>query len=202
MQNKPLRKRFGKKHNLAAYNRAAGKIYSGGWRPLSHEFLQENLSSSKKATVWCQTEVTALANSVEKHSTSAQWKEVIAVILDNTEKWTDVLEFQYQLLPTLPTYRSIGLMSQTLSNSWVNRLPGISAKRKSLRDVNDNGQGAILPTQILTHNNPHGLSRAEFRVCILVKNGMNVSDISSSLDVSASSVRKLNRPVFAGGSNS
>ena len=117
-------------------------------------------------------------------------QDIYSVILERTADGITVLELQFREVPSLATATAIKLMSDSFSKSWKRRLPGI-AVTSGVRAVNNMGREAEEETfvPILSYQNPKGLSRAEFRVCVMVHSGLQVAKIAEALHISAKTVR-------------
>lgn len=98
---------------------------------------------------------------------------------------TDVLGMLTALLPTLArtwAARQVGLVTRTVVNHRI-------AARPTLPDA------TFRP--ILGPSNPARLSRAEFRVCLLLSRGLSVAGISEELKLSDATIRTHLRNTYA-----
>lgn len=97
----------------------------------------------------------------------------------------DVLNMLTALLPTLArtwAARQVGLVTRTVVNHRL-------ASRPQLNDVTSR--------PILSATNPARLSRAEFRVCLLLSRGLSVAGISEELKLSDATIRTHLRNTYA-----
>ncbi|NHX28236.1 helix-turn-helix transcriptional regulator, partial [Escherichia coli] len=91
----------------------------------------------------------------------------------------------------------IAALAPTLAKSWGNRLPGTAeraAGQARVHRAQEMADPASLP--ILDAANPLGLTRSEFRICSLVREGMLVREIARKLAVQEATVRSHLRSVF------
>ena len=179
----------------STYAKSAGKLFSArNCRCLFFEIVGDNLFSAVEGSVWRQSEVVLLPARLERRplldGSGLPLREVFSIVLSNSKNGVDVLELQYRVAPTQANCAIIELIAASLSRSWKNRLPGI-AREQTPRLANEieGDDGDCVRQQILTHNNPSGLSRTEFRVCLMVRDGMKVSKIADSLGVETGTVR-------------
>lgn len=97
----------------------------------------------------------------------------------------DVLNMLAALLPTLArtwAARQVGLVTRTVVNHRI-------ASRPTLADTTSR--------PILSASNPARLSRAEFRVCLLLSRGLSVAGISEELKLSDATIRTHLRNTYA-----
>ena len=122
--------------------------------------------------------------------------EVSMIILEVTDKKTDVIEVlfegEYIGHPDLPSQ----IVTQALANAWELRAPGLMTSliqnygRDRSADISSDDEA------ILGANNPCGLSRAEQRVCTLLFDGMKARDIADALGLSVPTVRSHLRNIY------
>jgi DNA-binding CsgD family transcriptional regulator len=124
----------------------------------------------------------------------ARIAETVVIALALEEKWADYLEIH---LPSAPGSGAQGLfntLADTLSRTWVRRSPGLfsDAMLASRATVHPR-----LREPILSMGNPARLSRAEFRVCVLLSRGLNSAAVCSELAISPSTLKAHLRSIFA-----
>ncbi|MES0827678.1 helix-turn-helix transcriptional regulator [Ruegeria sp. SCP11] len=124
--------------------------------------------------------------------------EVIVIPLEAKAGHVDYLELHYLLQPREFEMDLLSIMASTLASGWSRRVPGtISARLEQgrghrLRAVESDSYVPILDPQ-----NPADLSRCEFRICAMMKEGMTVKKISQSLSVCPTTVRSHLSSIFA-----
>ncbi|WP_058272819.1 helix-turn-helix transcriptional regulator [Ruegeria atlantica] len=124
--------------------------------------------------------------------------EAIVVPLETTKGHFDHLELHFQHRPAHHNLDMVTVLASILASGWGNRLPGlISAKVNQFRG---HGISAIRDaelTPILDPENPASLSRSEFRVCAMLKEGMTVKVISDTLSVCPATIRSHLSSIFS-----
>ena len=188
---------------VARFDAQAGKYLTAPPRSVSARVLGEHSFSAKPGSVWKLSEVReteqrpkSIFNSPE--AAPDHYGEVVVIALATENGQADFVEFHFAKTPAPHNLDLLQMLSETLSSSWRRRLPGIITKhldRDRLRAVVP-ASGAE-ETAILDYQNPAALSRCEFRICALLKEGMTVNLIAQSLTVGQATVRSHLSSIFA-----
>ena len=117
---------------------------------------------------------------------------VVTLTVDN--KWTDFLEIHFGDRPGSGTLDVLNMVAGTLSRTWANRSPGLFSDAV-LASQTEARAGFLEP--LLSVSNPARLSRAEFRVCLLLSRGLNASALCGELSISPSTLKAHLRSIFA-----
>lgn len=139
------------------------------------------------------------AEGLEKWRSQRGIAEIVVMPLAQSVQQSDLIEFHFAR-PLPATERSeIEALVPTILRSWAGRKPGLvtgaavderlQARARSPRPAWD--------VPLLGMSNPAGLSRAEFRVCLLVSRGLSVRGISEELGLSDNTVRSHLRAIYA-----
>ncbi|MDD9978562.1 MAG: LuxR C-terminal-related transcriptional regulator, partial [Boseongicola sp.] len=190
--------------NFAIFDKSAHKLFSDrNWHALSAEILGDALFVAREGTFWSLSEV---AESRLKSDGDFGFdlhghgvKEVLTVILENSDRGVVVLELKYRSLPqTLAGPAIIRLLAPVFSKTWNHRLPGLP-KRPCLHSVEtaEDATAKVPGSQILTHENPIGLSRSEFRICMLMRDGQKITKIADTMGVCEKTVRGHLAAIYA-----
>lgn len=125
--------------------------------------------------------------------------EIVVVPLAQSAQQSDFIEFHFTRPLKASERAEIEALVPTILRSWAGRKPGLvtgaamderfQARARVLRPAWD--------APLLGMSNPAGLSRAEFRVCLLVSRGLSVRGISEELGLSDNTVRSHLRAIYA-----
>ncbi|AXI43422.1 helix-turn-helix transcriptional regulator [Sulfitobacter sp. SK011] len=178
-----------------------GKIWPPTPRTFAGLVIGAFINTAKVGSIWKLTE----SNPFEFAGTSADAvdipagiAEVIASPLESVRGHIDLIEFHFKHRPAEHNLNLLIMLLGTLAVAWGRRTPALVAKklsqsqRASISRVTDDSRCTILDC-----DNPARLSRSEFRVCSLLKEGMTVSVISESLSVRPATVRSHLSSVFS-----
>ncbi|MCV2882966.1 helix-turn-helix transcriptional regulator [Actibacterium sp. XHP0104] len=124
-------------------------------------------------------------------------REVCVIRLCNSKHQADLLELHLAHSPSSRALEMIAALAPTIAKTWSDRLPGTAeraAGQVRVHRMQEMADPASLP--ILDAANPLGLTRSEFRVCTLVREGITVREIARKLAVQEATVRSHLRSVF------
>lgn len=88
-------------------------------------------------------------------------------------------------------------MAPALARAWTSRQGGTVEVLISRRKQHASGGRSDQAVDILDISNPAGLSRAEYRICALIREGLSATAIAEALSLSEATVRSHLRSVYA-----
>lgn len=111
----------------------------------------------------------------------------VAVIQLDSDGAT-ALELQFPTLFPESRFAVLSSLAGLLASLWERRGPRPSTLRPA---------ASVRSSAILSDDNPLGLSRAEYRVCLLVREGQRAAEIAAALSVRECTVRTHLRSIYA-----
>jgi len=191
-----------KSRYIARCDSDAGKVWHSPPRSRSQLVMGENLFSAKSGSVWKLSDgLTAgqgvLVGGGNSYDRSDGLCEVIVLALATETSHSDNLELHFRTNPAQHDLNLVFMLTETLASNWSRRAPGLITKRLNRKRLHAVSDGSNDETSILDTENPAQLSRCEFRVCTLLKEGMTVNLIAESLFVSQATVRSHLSSVFS-----
>jgi len=124
-------------------------------------------------------------------------RDVALVCLTSAPGSVDVLEFHFESEMTSSDRGLLTQLAGTLARSWKSRLPGIAEMNCiQLQTKNRSPRTNTAAVPILHQSNPFSISRCEYRVCTLVKEGMLAKSIATQLGVRDSTIRSHLRSIY------
>ncbi|WP_216600411.1 helix-turn-helix transcriptional regulator [Ruegeria sp. HKCCD4318-2] len=178
-----------------------GKIWPSQPQTQAELIFGAIISTAKQGSVWKLTDT--MLSGTEPKSRYEYHKpeglvEVIVIPLEKYETHIDFIELHYSVSPLCSDLDLLAILTSTLSNGWRNRLPGmISARTERPRSHRLVGGSGDENVPILDPQNPAALSRSEFRVCAMLREGMTVKFISENLSVGPATVRSHLSSIFS-----
>jgi len=109
----------------------------------------------------------------------------------------DVAEIQYGVAPNGPQLRALAMMAPILSRRWANRQPGLA--HHLLKQSRAHETSVLRPAgnvAVLDAANPAGLTRAEFRLCALINNGVDLNDLAMAAGIRPSTAKAHLRSIY------
>lgn len=176
-------------------------------RPLRMSFADgyfgTPMRAPRSASVWVGS-IQANEDSADCDPALREWqgsrrlKEFIVLVLAGGPAQRDHIELHFAQHLTPDVLHTLSALLPTLSRTWAARQVGlvtrtvVNHRHDSRRDVLSG-----LAAPILSPMNPARLSRAEFRVCLLLSRGLSVAGVSDELKLSDATIRTHLRNTYA-----
>lgn len=193
----------GRLRTVAQYDVQMGKILTEPPRSYFCDILKDARFSARAGTFWTLSEAIETDGGFQIPADGAphglvHLKEVVILTLDVQKSHTDYVELQFRSAPLDHNLDLFRMMAGTLVMCWRRRVPGVVEKtlqRSRLRAVSKQQlRGA---ESLLGCDNMARLSRSEFRVCSMLRDGMTVTVIAKALSLSKSTIRCHLSSIFA-----
>ncbi|CUJ98697.1 response regulator [Ruegeria denitrificans] len=178
-----------------------GKVWPVQPRTQIDLVLGDNISTAKAGTVWKLTEAlptdrTRAINGRDQVPTGLV--EVLVIPLETKGGNVDHLELHYSHSPRRNEMGLLTALAPTLASGWSRRVPGsVTTRSEQIRGYLPKIVKDTKFVPILDPQNPTQLSRSEFRVCAMMKEGMTVKKISQILSVCPATVRSHLSSIFS-----
>ena len=170
-------------------------------RAYADSFFGSLMLRARSATIWQATVQADDATgdpALSEWQTSRGMKEFVVLVLSSDNGTRDHIElhFRDRLSSNLETLLS--LMLPDMARIWASRQVGLITRTIiNHRPGNQMGYQSPVPPCILDVNNPAQLSRAEFRVCLLLSRGLMIHAVMKELSLSESTIRTHLRNIYA-----
>ncbi|MGK7651979.1 response regulator transcription factor [Roseovarius sp. B08] len=175
----------------------------GAWpqqpRTCARQLFGDWLATARNGSVWKLSDLSKdTAINPVSGALMVHVSEVAVCPLEKTTRRVDVLEFHFRQTPAQHDVDLLTMLASTLASCWHKRLSGLVSKtlarKRNFTCINASGESDVA---ILDIENPAQLSRSEFRVCTLLKDGMTVNVIAKALSVAPATVRTHLSSVFS-----
>jgi len=128
--------------------------------------------------------------------------DVAAISLVGNRSVTDYIEFHFEKPLTRTERKELESLTATIIRSWHGRKPGLVTKHfvdDRVAQVREtaNRNSRLFDEPILGISNPARLSRAEFRVCLMLSRGLSVKGVAETLGLSENTVRSHLRAIYS-----
>ena len=174
-------------------------------RPLQRSFADAYFGPliyrARAATIW---QAQAHADDATGDPSLAEWqaarrmKEFLVLVLSSGPQTRDHIELHFRDALSRPTETTIACMLPDMVRVWASRRVGlitrtiINHRPGAQSDFHSGGR-----VKILGADNPLRLSRAEFRVCLMLGNGLMVQAVAKELALSEATVRTHLRNIYS-----
>ncbi|TMV67781.1 helix-turn-helix transcriptional regulator [Thioclava sp. BHET1] len=185
-------------HRVAAYDASADRA---GSRPLvrsyARSFFGRFFAAARPASIWLASSFDAGESDPALGQFQAErgLKDFAALILSSGGKVQDHIELHFREPLDVSTTATLISIAPSAARAWTMRSKGVATRALM---ASTPGAGTGLGTAaILSVGNPARLSRAEFRVCLLLGRGLSVKGVSRELDLAEATVRTHLRNIYA-----
>ena len=187
-------------------------IFSGAFQlPLSKPQCQHVLGyqfgRARAGTAWFLGEMLDDPSWVPSYEldgwlSAGEVREIAVLPMTSTPQHTDYIEFHFDQPFSRKAQHEFEALVPTIERSWIGRKPGLVAQAtadgRALLARRPEAEGpTVWTSSILGMDNPAGLSRAEFRVCLLLSRGLSVKSVSEDLNLSENTIRSHLRAIYA-----
>ncbi|MEM7720016.1 MAG: LuxR C-terminal-related transcriptional regulator [Pseudomonadota bacterium] len=176
-------------------------------RAYCNDVLDYQFGRARAGSVWFLTEMLEdpswrPTRELERLHRTGAIKEVAVIPMSVTRQSIDYIEFHFAVPLSRARQNEIEALVPTIERSWTGRKPGLVAQatadgRTPLARSAVRTERQRWDSPILGMANPAGLSRAEFRVCLLLSRGLSVKAVSQELGLSDNTVRSHLRTIYS-----
>jgi len=179
------------------YDQTKSSVRTGDLQQsFAHVVLGGYVAKAKPGMIWYSSLSGNLDSPALEHIHRARGLSDLAVIpLTSGSAETDFLELHFMDHPGPVQQALLNTLSSTLVRTWSNRAPGLYLE--ACLKTSRTRKPEMPDTHLLSMTNPARLSRAEYRVCVLLSKGQSVKRVSHQLGISASTLRTHLRNIYA-----
>jgi DNA-binding NarL/FixJ family response regulator len=171
-------------------------------RTFADGFFGPPIFQARAATVW---QASAHADDATGDPSLAEWqsarrmKEFVTLILSSGPQTRDHIELHFRDFLSSSAEATISAVLPDMVRVWASRRVGMITRSILNHRQTDIAavQGGGARVKILGSDNPQRLSRAEFRVCLMLGNGLMVQAVAKELSLSEPTIRTHLRNIYA-----
>lgn len=190
----------------ASYDAQPDDVLSLG-RSFAEEVLGPFYNKVRSSTLWLlshreENDDFVASDSLRHWKRERDLHEIAVIPLGTSPQQTDYLEFHFSRALKPSEEKLIESLLPTLVRSWTGRMAGLVTQAQVDDRILRARRAAKAPLEtadapILGFSNPANLSRAEFRVCMLLARGLSVKGVVEELALSEATVRSHLRSIYA-----
>ena len=176
-------------------------------RPMAEDVLGDFYNRVRAGTVWFLSDHIddadfGLSASLNGWLVSRGIAEIVVVALESSRLQHDYLEFHFNQPVSRPDKVEFDSLMPTLVRAWAGRKTGLVTQAQMDERIvwarRQAEESRIKPHEpILGVGNPAKLSRAEFRVCLLLSRGLSVKAVTEELGLTESTIRSHLRSIYS-----
>lgn len=189
---------------VAVADADAGRMFSNRRHRLFGPSLLADLGMSPRdGSVWTLSDILAsgdahLSRDLGDDIRRAGISDILFVPLGTARGSRDYMEFHFAsgIAPQIAAL--LEALGPCLADAWTSRLPGTVESltmQGRLRQVSEDCE--VETQDILCVSNPASLSRSEYRICALIREGMLTEEVSETLNIRKSTMRSHLRSIYA-----
>ncbi len=193
-----------RERRLGMADRSAGKLFSNRRPPcLATGILAATDLTMLPGTVLVLSGLLADGLDDELRDTretcaNAGIHDAAVIVLGLRADGYDVIELHFCTKVDEASEALLDAMGPALSRCWSHRLPGSAQAMMERARCRAVGRAGGAPeADILSPENPAGLSRSEFRICAMIREGMMSNAISKELGIQRSTIRTHLHSIYA-----
>ena len=176
-------------------------------RPLCDDVLGYFYEKARTSTVWFMSDHMddpnwSATQTLQNWKLSRNIAEIVVLVLEGSLQQHDYIEFHFDHELARSERLEIEALLPTLVRAWSGRKTGLVTQAQMDDRMIRHRAAAQAYRQhneapILGMSNPAKLSRAEFRVCLLLARGLSVKGITDELGLSEATVRSHLRSIYS-----
>lgn len=165
-------------------------------RSFARSMLGTYFDKPKVGSIWLKSmiEVDVDPTLIELHR-RRNLIELVVIPLSVDEKTIDFAEMHFAFPLQFEHRALLNMVADTLARTWKNRVPGLLTECLSKTPIRLWKSTDMAP--IMSMDNPARLSRAEYRVCLMLSRGQSFEKVRTELNVSKSTLRTHLKNIYA-----
>lgn len=165
-------------------------------RSFAHAVLGTYFEKPKAGSIWFKSMLERDTDpALEECHRRRNLADLVVVPLGINEKSIDFIEIHFPNALKFEHYALLNMVADTLARTWKNRAQGLVTQILSKSAIRIQRQEPTAP--ILSMENPAKLSRAEYRVCLLLSRGQSFEQAQAELNISPSTLRTHLKNIYA-----
>lgn len=186
---------FDRTRMIARESETDGKLFGRPPRSFAPDILGDMLHKTHCGMLFVMTSVLP-ENEAQDFLEPHGLREVCLVPLSNQDDCSDFLEFHLDRKLLDHDRLLLQMLGPVLSRSWRDRSPGVAAALLAKNPFAMAGAQRTSFENILSTSNPAGLTRSEFRLCMLIQEGGLPDKVPDVLKISKSTFRSHLRSIY------
>ncbi|WP_413719753.1 helix-turn-helix transcriptional regulator [Silicimonas sp. MF1-12-2] len=176
-------------------------------RPLCQDVMGYLFTKARTSTIWFLSDHVedsswVTTQTLENWRAARNMREIVVVALEGNLQQQDYLEFHFTRDLAYSEKLELESLMPTLVRAWAGRKAGLVTQAqmddRMIRARQAAAASKLKPdAPILGMSNPAKLTRAEFRVCVMLSRGLSVKALTDELGLSESTIRSHLRSIYS-----
>ena len=176
-------------------------------RSLARDVMGYFYPSARASTVWFLSDhlddpAWSATGTLTHWRAARDMNEIVVLVLASNQQQSDYIEFHFPRILARSEKLEFETLLPTIVRSWAGRMTGLVTQAR-MDDRVLRARAAVEADKIkwdapiLGMSNPAKLSRAEFRVCLLLSRGLSVKGVTDELGLTEATVRTHLRSIYS-----
>lgn len=166
--------------------------------PTADKVFGVDFLRARAGSIWHESDLGEIEDACAFPSTGARrFTEFSALVLAAGGNRRDHIEFYFLSPVNVAARTPLLAVSSTIVRTWAERQVGLATRTILNHRSSAVSQAVVLERPVLSSSNPARLSRAEFRVCLLLSRGLSVQAVCDELDLAEATIRSHLRSIYA-----
>jgi DNA-binding CsgD family transcriptional regulator len=171
-----------------SWDRAPAQVRGGRVdRGYARSLLGSYFDAARPGTLWFRSMLDEVAQDLKDFQSARVMRELVVVPLEATDRFVDTVEIHFAEKLRSFQHHLLNSLAPVLSQTWKSRAPGLFTEAVLLRA--EHKRDMISGGPVLSSENPARLSRAEYRVGLMLSRGMTVDEAKVTLNIRDSTLR-------------
>jgi DNA-binding CsgD family transcriptional regulator len=156
-------------------------------RGFARSLLGSYFEAARPGSLWFRSMMDNIAPDLAEFQALRQMRELVMIPLDVNDRFVDTIEFHFSEKLRNFQHMLLSSLGPVLTSTWRNRASGLFTDALLQRAAPRRELASQVP--ILSPGNPARLSRAEYRVGLMLSSGMPIEEVKSALQIQDSTLR-------------
>ncbi len=170
------------------WDRAAAEVRGGRLhRGFARSLLGNYFGSARPGSLWFRSMLDDVAPVLRDFQAARSMRELVVIPLESGPRFVDTIELHFTEKLRPFQQHLLNNLAPVLSMTWKNRAQGLFNEEVLRRSEQQRATPGDTP--ILSVANPARLSRAEYRVGLMLSRGLSIEEVRSALSIQDSTLR-------------
>jgi DNA-binding CsgD family transcriptional regulator len=170
------------------WDRAPADVRGGRLqRGFARSMLGSYFQSARPGSLWFGSMLNEVASDLRDFQSARAMRELVVIPLDIGKRFIDTIELHFTEKLRPFQQHLLNNLAPVLSVTWKNREQGLFTEEVLRRSEQQRSPADHMP--ILSVGNPARLSRAEYRVGLMLSRGLSIDEVREELNIQESTLR-------------
>lgn len=170
------------------WDRASADVRGGRLqRGFARSMLGSYFESARPGSLWFRSMLDEVTPDLREFQAARAMRELVVIPLEIGTRFVDTIELHFSEKLRPFQHHLLNNLAPVLSVTWKNREQGLFTEELLRRSEKQRNLGEDTP--ILSVGNPARLSRAEYRVGLMLSRGLSIEEVRDTLSIRDSTLR-------------